>query len=80
MRDMNVMGHTVPVATQKEIIDFYVGKSFTAGELERKLITMDYPQADGVAMRVADRLIQKLKGSGYIVYASNRRWIMLPTE
>ncbi|MBS3648886.1 hypothetical protein KEU06_09730 [Pseudaminobacter sp. 19-2017] len=76
---MKVNGFEVPQATIDTVAAWFpVGRSFRASELSAVLVKLGVPRMDWIADRVADRLLQKWRKAGVIVY-SGKKWLRVAT-
>lgn len=66
---MMVMGFEVGADVISAILLRMKEGNFVAGELEEIATRMGVPQTDGIAMRVADRLIQREKKAGNVAFS-----------
>lgn len=73
-RDVTVMGCLVSAEVQSGLLESMQSTPFAAYELEKKVAALGFPNRNAEPMRIADRLIQKYKKLGYIVFGTDRKW------
>lgn len=73
---MVVQGHEITDSQEQAILARMRAASFCAGDLQSLAETEGIPPADGLSMRVADRMIQREKKSANIRFA-NRTWFWI---
>jgi hypothetical protein len=72
-RELTVQGVVVTADHQQLLVERMKVGSFKASNLETYAESLGFDRSDGLAMRVADRLIQRERKAGN-VELSNRQW------
>jgi len=72
---ITVQGQAVTAEHIDQLTDFMRDKrNFSSKQLTDKAATLGYPETDGTAMRVADRVIQMMRKKGLIKLGMHRDW------
>lgn len=72
-RDLTVQGVVVTAEHQQLLVERMKVGGFKASNLETYAESLGFARSDGLAMRVADRLIQRERKAGHLEF-SNRQW------